>query len=489
MANKVSQRVIVSVNRNETWTKVLEDKLTTRDVTFPMVPVDSCIPEDKFKDLVDFKYADEAAMYPNIFHCLKEHLTTERTNTYPGSMVWPTYPKKSLEGRSPDFTITIQGVASVDEASVIGIWEVKHRSLSKDSYGQLYDYLRLLSKRQPHRQSFVGVLSNLKENVVVILQMEHGMRPKTIIYKTHSLSLVLAYLRTFILPDVSYHPPAPAFPIELGIMQKRLGNPELSVVGAFIIPKDLENERFCCGKEIMTGAQGGDGKIQMVVKRTLPATGTRGERSVKNEIEILRQLLGNDGHPNLPKMLYNTMDMRELAITPHGYPIKPRDRSMKWSQILTDVLAALQWLHGKHIIHRDVRWDNIIWDANHAVLIDLGAAIEFDPVSTSEEEVLYEGGYICCPRELIGRLDEPYFPRPADDCFAFVQLVNMLVWPERWEGHRSPDVAKEGSSLARMLKEFWKKMAKSTIWGEYVRAAEGADYEKLGGIVGFCVYI
>lgn len=161
----------------------------------------------------------------------------------------------------------------------------------------------------------------------------------------------------------------------------------------------------------------------MVVKRTLPATFDRSERSVANEIEKLRFITAQNGHRCLPKSVYHTDDYKEFGITPHGCPICSSKIGIDWTRAIHDILDALQWLHGHGIVHHDVRFDKVIWDGRQAVLIDLAESIF---VTEDMEPVLYGGGNIWCPPTLSGDFKKPYIPRPADDCLAFIHPMSML---------------------------------------------------------------
>lgn len=72
-------------------------------------------------------------------------------------------------------------------------------------------------------------------------------------------------------------------------------------------------------------------------------------------------------------------------------------------------------------MHRDIRRDNIIvvseapLDGGRSLLrgkiINFGASIALLPGETTYPEQDYVGGYICCPRDLIGNIRMPYTPR------------------------------------------------------------------------------
>lgn len=118
----------------------------------------------------------------------------------------------------------------------------------------------------------------------------------------------------------------------------------------------------------------------MLVKRTLQ---TRPARHVNNEIEILRLIYCRPDIPNtLPTLLFHSDAFNEFGIIPCGYCPKPGNQMIPWVIVLTNILDALQWLHKHNIIHRDVRWDNVIWN------IDLGCAARIDPSDRDEPKFM-----------------------------------------------------------------------------------------------------
>lgn len=106
------------------------------------------------------------------------------------------------------------------------------------------------------------------------------------------------------------------------------------------------------------------------------------------------------------RILSHTLDFQEFGILPRGIGIHASDSNTNWVKVLFDVLDTLKWLYSHHITHRDVRLDNIVWNVDHAVLIDLG----------STNVVNFNGGYLCCSPRLLGSLECVYTPTAADAC-------------------------------------------------------------------------
>lgn len=482
-----------SVNRAETWRKVVQKNPGLQDLECFTLPFGAHIRDEGITDLQERQFGEESEMYAPVFTLLKRHLTMAPTvNTTTGDIdnrgcvVFDSHCRKNLSGRSPDMTISIGNAPCTDTTSMIGVFELKDGPLDDDAHGQVYDYIKLIKHKQLERTHFVGILSNIRENILMTFtRNDQNERFRCRTYKRTSLGYILSYLRELILHHDEYLPPRPKFSIGLGPMERRLGNPVFSVVAAFTVPRTYNHRSFKVGKWMNPNTADITGV--MVVKRSVPATHDHLTREVADEINILRKINDLGGHRNLPKILYNCLDMQELAITPFGAPLKPDSTPIAdWYPALNDILNALKWLHENHIIHRDVRWDNIIWDGDHAILIDLGASVTLTGPDMSVKS--YRGGNICCPPRLIGMFEKEYTPLPADDCHAFVLLVSILLFPKRWTGVHSPDAGTSGSIVATMLDAYWTEMSKSKVWGRYVQAARNADYDCLREMLECFVY-
>lgn len=482
-----------SVNRAETWRKVVAKNPGCQDLEYPALPGRFQVHHDAISDLQETVFTEEKEMYQPVHAVLKRHLACTSTTDpltgavdHPGCAVVDTHSRKNLSGRSPDITFTVHGARDSDATAIIGVFELKDKDLDDNAHGQVYDYLKLIKHKQLQRTHFVGVVSNVRQNIVMTLTREESddrFRCRT--YKSMTLSYVISYLKELLRNSREYLPPLPAFSIGLGTMDRRLGNPVFSVVGVFPVSRAYGNRSFTKDKWMNPKTKDVAGLI--VVKRSVPATHGYEERKVQAEIELLRTIDTLGGHPNLPQILYNCLDMEELAITPFGAALQPGAAPMaEWTTALTGVLEALKWLHKNNIVHRDVRWDNVIWAGDHAVLIDLGASVYLPGQDKSVSE--YKGGNICCPPRLIGKFDQKYTPLPADDCHAFVLLVSTLLFPKHWTNVRSVDVRKGNSVVATKLTSFWTSMARSRVWGKYVTAAENKNYSHLKEMLELCVY-
>lgn len=443
------------------------------------------IEDEEVNALAITTFVKEPAMYTRVQQCFDEQLNSELSDNHPGSQVFSTHHKELIFGLKPDISIVTGSRKSATATALIAVVELKAGKLTKDAFGQLYDYLKGIKRLQPNRRMIIGLLTNLEENRFVELNCR-GRITRCTRYNSVSLRTALTFLRDAVIPDPTYHPPASVFVPSLGRMDRQLGNPAFSVVAVFDIPDGINTPKFREERWVDPDFVKPYGTVQMVVKRTTPgvhgtAHPSRAPRTVANEIEFLlkiREPTRVDKLPGwkyLPTMLYHTLDFHEFAILPRGISIHPSDTRANWAKVTTDVIDALEWLHTNNIVHRDVRLDNIIWDIDHAVLIDLGTAIDI----SRGNGVDFNGGYVCCPPKLLGKLDTVYKPAPADDCIAVVLLVNTILFPSRWQTFQSVKLEMPGSPETRDMGKFWLNMEKSAIWGPFFKAAFAPNYDDL----------
>lgn len=466
------------------------------DAILPLVP--DLIIDQEVQDLSNTKFVKEPAMYQRVQECFAKHLDSVRTDAHPGSLLFDSHNIEVIGPLKPDMSLVTAACSFPTVGGMIAPVELKAGKLTKDSFGQLYDYLKGIKAAQPNRRLIIGLLSNLQDNHFLVLECNQNSPTRCTHYQSVSLAVALTYLRDLVIPDAVFHPPASVFTSDLGPLDQHLGNPAYSIVAVFPVPPAISTPEFAKGRWVDPEFVMPYGKVQMVVKRTTPGVHgatikSRAPRTVQNEIHILLRIreLAQAEDPkipnNLPQILYHNNGYDEFGILPRGYPVHPSDGGVKWGKIISDVLDALAWLHSHKIIHRDVRLDNIIWDIDHAVLIDLGTAV--DLVRYHGTPMCYNGGYVCCPPSMIGDLGRSYQPTPADDCLAVVLLVNTVLFPARWQSFRSVELEKPGSPETRDLGRFWEKMAKSPMWRPFWNAAKEADYSHLKTMEQFFVHL
>lgn len=479
-----------SVSRRETWEKVKSASGTILNSAVPLCP-DKNITEKAFSRILKRKYLSEAEMYEPVTKSIAKFLSFPRTPTHPGTKVVDTHSRYYLDGQAPDITITVKDVEFVDCASVMAIIELKPPSpipMGSECFGQVYDYLRKLSMAQPNRRKIVGMLSNLVQNHIIIHDTPHQGVVRICHYHSTTFAKSLRFLKHLILHDAATLPSIPSFSADLGVLEARLGSPVFSVVGVFSYTTNvISPTRWISPDPISPGDK-------IVVKRTsfAPARALRSSmaqsltavrtptkpsrRPVADEINILLAIRDAGGPKFLPHLVYHSLDLEEFAMTPLGHSLDLQTLTQtKARKILREMLESLKWLHGNRIIHRDVRWDNIVVPfGGQAVLIDFGAAV-IDNGSMCD----YNGGIVCAPTRVIGDPDRRYRPSPADDCAAWVLLINSLLSPTRWAGMRSEEIMFKGTMERERIQGLWTTLAGSTVWGPGVTAANNMDYDEM----------
>lgn len=393
-------------------------------------------------------------------------------------------------------SISTKSHSSPNVSNLIAVVELTVGLLSKDLFEQLYNSLNAMKQAQPNRRIIIGLLSNLVENQFLVLECYSSRRTRCVCYQSVPFDIAISYLSEVVISNPQYHPQASVFATDLGPLKGQLGNPAFSVLGVFDVPEGISMAPFKKHRWVNPSFKRPYGDVQMVVKRTTPAVygmtcPSREPRSVRSEIDILKRIQDTKkttdlAWKNLPTIIYHTDDLHEFGMLPRGHPILVSDGGMDWKKVLNDVVDALQWLHDNHIVHRDVRLDNIVWDVTHAVLIDFGTAIDIRAKPTAVE---YHGGYVCCPPDVIGKFTNAYVPAPSDDCFAVVLLVNSILFPARWETFQAVELESPCSLETRDLGNFWKKLQTSVIWKPFYDAACCADYSGLKGMVELLVYV
>lgn len=208
------------------------------------------------------------------------------------------------------------------------------------------------------------------------------------------------------------------------------------------------------------------------------------------EIPFLRDFLADKTRPaSIPRLVYESLDCLEFGITPVGAQFDPINVEADFPvrKILEDVMEAIKWLQSKNIVHRDVRASNIIvHNRNQGVLIDFDNAIDI----TTPSEVLYLGGYICCPEDHIrnvtwyGWKGCMYTPMLRDDCYAFVLLIVHCLYPHTWASFVYANIGVMGSDETARILALWKDLRESELWGPTMAAAEQVDWPKIGQVLG-----
>lgn len=460
------ETLIGSRSRSEVWNKIQTESPDNMNLPLCDCPELSSPEKRSVEQLVERQYRTEAEMYTPFVDTLSTILNQPRTPDNLGVTVIDTHHNKFLGGvYAPDVAVTIGDLLNVHGALVYMAIELKHTSktISGSALGQAYDYALAIRAAQGYRRYHIVMVSNLFDSQFVMLD---GATLRAGHYIAQTLVQAVGYIKSVILTCKDFHPRVPRYSLVLGPMVARLGATGHSVVSEF--------------HEIIKGR----------MNRLYPSEGFRTTIAVKrsameskieditHEIRMLQAIQELKGTDTIVRLAYTSPAMDEFGVMPVGARINPKSLSETMTRtILTDTLSAIHWLHTNNILHRDIRIENVVTYNQRARVIDFGAAVHLPSVPGEP----YLGGYLCCPQELIGNFDLPYTPKRSHDLLAFVMMAVLLAFPDSLTGLTSKNVAIPGRESDR-LKRFWKELERSFVWGVFVRAAKGKDYDTLSRI-------
>lgn len=435
-------------------------------------------------------------MYAPVTKLFGRLLDRPRDGTDPGVHVFDTHNKSALGPWKPDLCICVGGTKSPQESGVYVAVELKHinNAITDEERGQVLDYLVTMLQLDPSRPMVAGLLSDLHVNHIIVLRAVEGGGPQLIQYKTGTLAEVLTFIKQVVLVDLRYCPPESAFPSHLGIMERRLGHPRASAVSEFVMSSPV----LLAIKSLWPSEVEALGKcmaVKVLLKRTVKGSSSSEpvlvDRTQLHEIQIYKLIqMQSSPSKDLARLVYSSPDNRILGTAPVGTRVDIRGISdhNNLRTILNDVLNGLTWLHGIGILHRDIRRDNIIVVSTpgtsklNGKIIDFGTAIVLNTGEDTFRPQVYGGGYICCPREIIGHFKRPYIPRFAHDRLAWVMLVNFLVFPNGVPYLQSHRVAFE-SVEAERLTAYWDSLSASEVWARFIEAAEDEESMELAKLM------
>lgn len=417
--------------------------------------------------MVGARYANEKEMYEPFVAIVGPILNSNRTANALGATVINTSNRPYLGVYSPDITVAIGGLQNPDSASIYMVIELKHPTVALESkgLGQAYDYSLAIRAAQGHRRLHVVMLSNFVDTHFVLLDA-YDFTTRHFI--ATSLPHAISYIKHRVLCTSDFNPMVPAYSLSLGDMVRRLGTSKHSVVTEFDAPEGMVGTlgRLFTGEAVGT---------TMAVKRSSDPSKSG---DITHEINILLKIKRLSGTSTIARLVHTSPGNDELGVMPVGDRVNVMDLE-EWTAkiIIQDILAAIEWLHSKNILHRDVRIDNVVLHSGRARLIDFGAAIELPaPADTP-----YWGGYLCCPPELIGDFDRPYTPAKKHDLLAFVLMVALMTFPHTVKNMSSKEVSHRTTESGRLVR-YWARLRTSSVWRPYVLAAEAERYEDLRSI-------
>jgi hypothetical protein len=81
--------------------------------------------------------------------------------------------------------------------------------------------------------------------------------------------------------------------------------------------------------------------------------------SIIKHLKLVHSLMLNRCVPNVVQLKRSNMNKKRVTLAPLGYPEVPKDLK-ELVRALLDILDALVPMHQLRIVHRDLRWDNIL---------------------------------------------------------------------------------------------------------------------------------
>src|SRR6267143_1354037 len=166
----------------------------------------------------------------------------------------------------------------------------------------------------------------------------------------------------------------------------------------------------------------------VIVKEASGVDLAQSEERLRIEAEILRTL-GSPGHPRVVRYLDEGANLGPFCLVEEQlegetlaelYKDKPADATTA-ARHITQLLEALSYLHGRNVIHRDVKPKNIILDARReVVLLDFGAAKKEFHQFTGSGTVIYTPGW-GAPEQNLGEAT------PASDLYSVGAVLFFLL--------------------------------------------------------------
>src|SRR5881628_3753328 len=174
---------------------------------------------------------------------------------------------------------------------------------------------------------------------------------------------------------------------------------------------------------------------EIVVKEASGPDLVQAEERLKIEAEILRTL-ASPGHPRVVKYLDEGTNLGPFCLVEEKldgdtlaerFKDKPADEATA-KRLILQLLEALSYLHGRNVIHRDVKPKNIILDAHReVVLIDFGAAKKEFHQFTGSGTVIYTPGW-GAPEQNLGEAT------PASDLYSVGAVLFFLLTSQDPQG-------------------------------------------------------
>ena len=419
--------------------------------------------------LQSISWNDEAGMYPDVIKALETAFYTKSSICVVNT---------SKEG---NFHADISIADFNDERTIYSLRyfiELKlpgSNLISSENCGQVLDYCHQVRSKQPYRNAFVAILSNVKSAWVFTVEYQRS----SLVVTKAAASLIDAIIYADSLSQTQRRNILPTLKKPLSPYSV------LAVTRKYFVLKinqpKRRADRFDLGQ--LSGTRGmkawedpkrhlGDEFVLKIVN---------GESDVKNELAILREIRELECR-HIPELVWDPDgEIKGFGIVPAGVPISFHQPAEISRRIVEGLIDGLQYLHDKGIVHRDIRPANLVLkpETEQVVIIDYECAVK-----PSDNQTDYLGGFICWPDRLLRNNTKMYIPEPSDDLMACILVVLHLLFPVQFDSFQahSIKVTNPGESRTRETSQIiglWDWIKKSKIWGSFMDAAENMEYEKL----------
>lgn len=548
-----------SITRAKAWTAAIQHPNAKNDISLPEPRHLPAAPNNRgqleervAQVLSNYARPEEKDIdYVAVVNALVEYFGDLSSPALGKIHVLDTHRHRFLDDMAPDLVLQ-RASTTRDKFNVAVVIDLKglgstgHDKIdTAQNLGQVLDYIVAIEKCQPGRTVFLGILTNLRDAYLVRYQTSilKGRNRRKSANEPHTHKLECT--RKVPLGDALqclYHdlrqpqanPPKLPFSKGAGELSRLVQRRSKSVVGVF-----------------------NRANAQIIVKAAPTIEWNSG---FKNEILILRALQGPGRPASIPSLIYDNLEdpygavpptySLEFGISPAGRPLQLElfDTANDFRACLGDVLVAIMWVHNHNIIHRDIRPDNVIVFmgpevgespesayGNNTKRRLRGMLIDFDRATEVGKVCEYEGGYICCPPDLLrqctaerivedyemfGMDDEldlvkpgvqlllpgetldqqqassalsriPYTPERCHDYLAFVLLVNTVVFPFTLQSYTYHHVEVPNSPEQLRLLRLWGELEMNQPWASLVDAAQRAesDAEVWRELLGLLVWL
>lgn len=461
--------------RRVAWQTAIAEGLQNQ--LLPQFNGKGCITDENVHAHVMGQFENEEMMCAPTAHLFAEFLDRPPANNDPGVKVFNTRNEMVLNTSNPDLCVCIGGSRAADVSLIAVAVKIKHRShiINEDDYSETLEYLEAMKAKQPNRVGVVALLTNLHQNYIILLRVTNPEITRLVRYKSASLAASLNYIKMIVLAHSTFRPPVLPFPRELGIMARRLGNPQNHDIGEFKIDEmTIVDIRNSWPEEVPFL---GTTVAVKVLKEPTGELNLQLPPDVKQHEAVIYDIIQSCAPvcPQLAKLIYTHAPARAFGIIPVGKPLDPNAiiDHHTLHKLMLDVLKGITWLHNNGILHCAIQCANVIIvsapsGAQQARIIDFSSAVALATENIEFPVQSYSGDLICCPRELIGTVGKQYTPKQSHDLHAWVLMLNMCVFPGGFPYLQS----KTDGIAARKLEAHWNQMARSRVWGPLVVAAE-----------------